>query len=204
MTSSELPQILWRWWKPPYSPGSCKFRLKGSWNVLNDFLMDSSKELFSKELDNIAHYLWLPKGDNIKESNLTNLSFANLISKVKLLCPYLWTVLRAMAYQIDQELRNVHKNPDKVCLTSCQIVTSTNDCYWIVLIILSMLLYSHSHNQNYLQNLFFIYLKFWGLSVKGFDMLHALTLTMSKKWICNAVEQISKQAMNKVQLAKFL
>lgn len=46
--------------------------------------------------------------------------------------------------------------------------------------------------------MFAIYLKFRGLSAKGFDTLHALALTMSFKWTGNAVDRISKRAMEEV------
>ena len=46
--------------------------------------------------------------------------------------------------------------------------------------------------------MFGIYLKFRGLSAKGFDMLHALRITMSHKWTENAIERISKAAMEEV------
>jgi hypothetical protein len=46
--------------------------------------------------------------------------------------------------------------------------------------------------------MFAIYLKFRGLSAKGFDTLHALALTMSHKWTGNAVARISHEAMKEV------
>ena len=64
--------------------------------------------------------------------------------------------------------------------------------------IISMLSYSRSHHRSRFQKLFAIYLKFRGLSAKGFDTLHALALTMSHKWTGNAVGRISKQAMEEV------
>ncbi|KAJ7715954.1 hypothetical protein DFH07DRAFT_785521 [Mycena maculata] len=44
-------------------------------------------------------------------------------------------------------------------------------------------------------NLFAIYFKFRGLSAKGFDTLHAIGLTMSNKWMGNAVDRISAEGM---------
>lgn len=68
----------------------------------------------------------------------------------------------------------------------------------IVLMVISMLSYTRSHHQSRFQKLFAIYLKFRGLSAKGFDTLHALALTMSHKWTGNAVGRISKQSMEEV------
>lgn len=69
----------------------------------------------------------------------------------------------------------------------------------IVLMIISMLSYTRSHHRNRLQKVFGIYLKFRGLSAKGFDMLHSLGITMSHKWTGNATERMSKAAMEEVK-----
>lgn len=61
--------------------------------------------------------------------------------------------------------------------------------------IISMISYVQNHHHCQLQKLFAVYFKFKGVSAKGFDTLHALGLTMSHKWTCNAVERIAKQAM---------
>jgi hypothetical protein len=66
------------------------------------------------------------------------------------------------------------------------------------MMIISMLSYTRTHHRNRFQKLFAIYLKFRGLSAKGFDTLHALALTMSHKWTGNAVGRISKQSMQEV------
>lgn len=58
-----------------------------------------------------------------------------------------------------------------------------------------------SHHYCHLQKLFAVYFKFKSVSAKGFDTLHALGLTMSHKWTCNAVERISRQAMTEVRAA---
>lgn len=44
-----------------------------------------------------------------------------------------------------------------------------------------------------------IYLKFKGISAKGFDTLHALGLTMSHKWTCDTVERVSNKCLEEVQ-----
>jgi hypothetical protein len=49
-----------------------------------------------------------------------------------------------------------------------------------------------------LQKLFAIDCKFRGLSAKGFDTLHALSLTMRNKWTGLAVGRMSKRAMDTV------
>ena len=61
-----------------------------------------------------------------------------------------------------------------------------------------MLSYSHSHHWCRFQKLMAIYLKFKGISAKGFDSLHAIGLTMSHKWTSDAVEHISNHCMKEV------
>ena len=69
----------------------------------------------------------------------------------------------------------------------------------IVIVILSILSYSQSHHRCRLQKLLAIYLKFKGISAKGFDTLHAMALTMSHKWTCNSVKRISERGMDEVR-----
>ena len=61
-----------------------------------------------------------------------------------------------------------------------------------------MLSYSCSHHQCRFQKLMAIYLKFKGISAKGFDSLHAIGLTMRHKWTSDAVERISNHCMKEV------
>ncbi len=44
-----------------------------------------------------------------------------------------------------------------------------------------------------------MYLKFKGISAKGFDTLHGMGLTMSHKWTSDAVERISAHCMQEVK-----
>lgn len=69
----------------------------------------------------------------------------------------------------------------------------------MVVIIISMLSYSRSHHRNRFQKLLSIYLKFKGISAKGFDTLHAMGLTMSHKWTCDVVERISNKCIEEVR-----
>lgn len=62
-----------------------------------------------------------------------------------------------------------------------------------------MLLYSQSHHNSRLQKLLSIYLKFKGITAKGFDTLHAVGLVMSHKWTCDSVRRISETCMAEVQ-----
>jgi hypothetical protein len=66
-----------------------------------------------------------------------------------------------------------------------------------------MLSYTRNHHLGRLQKLLAIYFKFRGITAKGFDTLHALAITMSHKWTCDAIGRISKETMNEVvQLVK--
>lgn len=63
----------------------------------------------------------------------------------------------------------------------------------------SNFLYSRSHFCSKLQKLLSIYFKFKGLTAKGCDTLHYFGVTMSSKWTTDAVENVSKEAMQEVR-----
>jgi len=69
----------------------------------------------------------------------------------------------------------------------------------MIITIVSMLSYMHSHNWCRLQKLLALYFQFKGVSAKGFDTLHAMGLTMSHKWTAVSVGRISKACMAEVQ-----
>ncbi|TFK27907.1 hypothetical protein FA15DRAFT_753910 [Coprinopsis marcescibilis] len=91
--------------------------------------------------------------------------------------PVLWRFLKHSLTTKGQKKRNTVKDPSKTIFT-----------------IISMMVYSQSHHHNRLQKLLAIYLKFRGISAKGFNTLHSMGLTMSHKWACNIVESMSRQA----------
>ncbi|KIL55562.1 hypothetical protein M378DRAFT_113742 [Amanita muscaria Koide BX008] len=175
MKSQELPSILQRWWKPPRTPGSSNARSAGASHVMTSFARQCYLTAVDLELEKMAALFKSPVGDDVAEDHLTAISFMGLIAEVKEKGPFLWSILHKLAYREDQLVRNTHKNADK-----------------IILMIISMLSYTRSHHRGRIQKLFAIYFKFRGLTAKGFDTLHALGLTMSHKWTCNAVGRISK------------
>ncbi|KAF7980087.1 hypothetical protein HWV62_39892 [Athelia sp. TMB] len=181
MHSEELPVILRHWWKPPRTEASNKSRPKGAKLVMESFAAEVARHNLSRELDNIAASFSSPGEEDITEETLTSFSFGRIVAETQLAAPRLWQLLRELAYTPQQQKRNTHKNPDK-----------------IVLMTISQLSYTRSHRRNRLQKMLAIYLKFRGLSAKGFDTLHYLAITMSHKWTGNAVSRISKRAMDEM------
>ncbi|KAM6496624.1 hypothetical protein JOM56_007097 [Amanita muscaria] len=183
MKSKELPLILHRWWKPPRAPGSNNCRSLGATVVMERFAYECSTKVLDREQEKSAALFKSPSasGEDVAEEQLTGTVFNTTIDKVKKRSPHLWSLLHGLAYQERQKEKNTHKNPEK-----------------IVLMIISMLNYSRSHHRGRFQKLFAVYFKFRGLTAKGFDTLHALALTMSHKWTCDAVGRISKRCMDEV------
>lgn len=68
-----------------------------------------------------------------------------------------------------------------------------------MIIIVAIISYCRSHHRNRFQKLLAIYLKFKGVSAKGFDTLHGMGLTMSHKWTCDVVERISESCIKTVK-----
>ncbi|KAJ6459043.1 hypothetical protein C8R45DRAFT_1183127 [Mycena sanguinolenta] len=182
LNSPQLPNILRRWWKPPRAPSGKKRRPHGAKTAMEAFAFECVQEILGCELDNLEPIFKSPAGEDIKEENLTSISFPKLASEVKESAPNLWAVLFRLSRTESQQRRSPRKNPAT-----------------IIIIIVSIFSYTRSHHRGRLQKLFAIYFKFRGLSAKGFDTLHALGLTMSNKWTGNAVSRISAAATAKMK-----
>lgn len=84
-------------------------------------------------------------------------------------------------------------------LACIQVIHSINSrTMKVILTIISVLCYRRSHHSNLLPKILAVYLKFRGLSARGFDMLHALGLIMSHKWACDVVDHMSDRAKDEV------
>ncbi|KAL0569336.1 hypothetical protein V5O48_012628 [Marasmius crinis-equi] len=180
MNSEKLAGMLHRMWKPP---GITQIRdqQRPSKAVLLNFVRLSWLDILSTELDNLSSFFQSEKGDDITEEALTSLSFDNLHSHIQKVAPNLFDTLHHLAYTKDQMKRNTHKDPTKR-----------------ILMIIAILAYTRSHHNNLFQKALSVYLKFRGLSAKGFDSLHALGLTMSFKWTTESVGRMSEKAMEDV------
>ncbi len=180
--SSQLPKILQRWAVPPRQPGSSHARATGGSAVMNNFSIQNVCRIVDQELEAMAKYLKSPTSEDIDKETLTSTSFENLSSEMDSTTPVLSKLLNDLAYCDGQRERNTHKTPQKM-----------------IILIVSMLSYSRSHHRNRVQKLMAIYLKFKGISAKGFDTLHAMGITMSHKWTCDVVERISEKCLAEVR-----
>ncbi|KAF8154046.1 hypothetical protein B0H34DRAFT_784086 [Crassisporium funariophilum] len=183
MNSQELAKILRQWLRPERSPGSKRKRPRGAAPTMKAFALECIKNLVDKELRELAPYLASPAGEDVEPETLLSTGFAGMQKDVEARAPLCLRLLKKMAHRKGQE-DNTNKGPEKVILT-----------------IISMLSYARSHHSCRLQKLLAIYLKFRGISAKGFDTLHAMALTMSHKWTANVVSRISKHCMDKVRAA---
>ncbi|KAF6752011.1 hypothetical protein DFP72DRAFT_1070712 [Ephemerocybe angulata] len=174
LRSTELPEILDRWRTPPRSSHSMK-RPAGATETMEEFAVQTVTDVAEKELKELGPELRLSSKDDTSASKLTALSFTELEGIARGKAPTLWRLLHAV---LDT---GQGKKWERTALT-----------------ILGMISYTQSHNHNRIQKLLAIYLKFRGISAKGFDTLHAMGLTMSHKWTCNAVERMSAECMREV------
>ena len=134
MASEELPNIVWRWWRPPRVKGSKNKRPKGVGPVMESLAKECCQSVLDQELEGIARVS--PVGEDIKEETLTSLSLTKMAEEMK-------------------------ENPDIVSSQKIQTsFTSTHTCLKIVLMIISMLSYTRSHHHSQFQKMFAIYLKF--------------------------------------------
>ncbi|KAF6765872.1 hypothetical protein DFP72DRAFT_1057077 [Ephemerocybe angulata] len=171
--SAELPFLLDRWDKPPRKSDSI-IRLKGARGIINMFAVATTIDLVKAELKGLGLFLQLSAKDDVSASKLTSLTFTELEDMAREKAPTVW--------QLFQSILDTGKGKkwEHIALTITSIVS-----------------YMQSHNRNRLQKLLAIYLKFRGISAKGFDTLHAMGLTMSHKWTCDAIQRISDECMHK-------
>ncbi|KAJ7774231.1 hypothetical protein DFH07DRAFT_732844, partial [Mycena maculata] len=198
LNSPELPIILRRWHKPPRPPKSKKHRPQGAKSVMEGFALECSQEILAQELELLADVFESPARDDIKEEELTGISFPDTVKQVKKIAPNLWSALFGLARTQSQQDRNPTKSPANASYLLSVYFAKFLFIYLFnqtVLIVIAIFSYTRTHHRGRLQKLFAIYFKFRGLSAKGFDTLHAIGLTMSNKWTGNAVEHISAESM---------
>ncbi|RDB26990.1 hypothetical protein Hypma_005135 [Hypsizygus marmoreus] len=176
LKSDALPGILRRWWNPP-SPSQSR-RPSGGRDKMESFVTETFTSVVDSELEALAPLFTSPTGDDISEEELTSVVFSETSLLAHQHAPNLCSLLHDLAYTPTQRKKNAHKDPQK-----------------IELITLSTLSYARNHHRNRFQKFFAFYFKFRGITAKGFDTLHALGLTMSHKWTCNAIGRMSARAM---------
>ncbi|KAF6746516.1 hypothetical protein DFP72DRAFT_823129 [Ephemerocybe angulata] len=178
LRSLELPRILENWRKPPRSSHSIT-RPAGGTKTMNSFAVDTVVDLAKGELSHLGPQLHLSTTDDVSPDKLTSINLVELEDLAKDHAPILWSFLKAVLDTGQgKKWRRVSAS--------------------IAFTIISMISYTQSHHHNRLQKLLAVYMKFRGVSAKGFDTLHAMGLTMSHKWTCDAVERISSQCMSEV------
>ncbi|TFK58743.1 hypothetical protein BDN72DRAFT_781667 [Pluteus cervinus] len=194
-----LHNILTRWAKPPRKKDSHRKRAEGAQDTMRLFVQDQLMGTLENELSTLKT-LFSSDKDDVSEAGLTSARVQESVDEICTKAPTLWCLIRRLCYSTKQEVTNSHKNPSVV---SIQLVTIYMGFNSIVLVIVALALYSRSHHYNRFQKMFAIYFKFCGLTARGFDVLHALGLTMSHRWACKAVGTMSKSAMDEVtQLIK--
>ncbi|KAJ3544610.1 hypothetical protein NMY22_g2724 [Coprinellus aureogranulatus] len=140
--------------------------------------VETVSNLITQELKALGPLLRLPAGKDVDADELTGLGLAEMRDIMKAKAPVFWKILNDVL-TIDTAAES--KDPDQIIIT-----------------IISVAAYHRSHHSNRLQKLLAVYLKFRGVSAKGFDTLHALGLVMSHKWACELVGSMSEQALKEV------
>ncbi|THV04364.1 hypothetical protein K435DRAFT_961970 [Dendrothele bispora CBS 962.96] len=183
MHNPSLLAMLRRWWRPPRVRSSKPPPTAAQDALITLFREHVIKDIMDKELEALEPWF---RGDSdlaLGEQSLQTFKLHPLIVQVKEIAPTLSMCLDHLSRSARQRAENSHKSSDIP-----------------ILIIISILSYSRSHARNRLQKLFAIYFKFHGTTAKAQDMLHALGLTMSHKWTCNAVGDLSQHAIKNMLL----
>ncbi|TEB29725.1 hypothetical protein FA13DRAFT_1580641, partial [Coprinellus micaceus] len=172
----ELPEILDRWYKPPRT-GS-KPQPAGAMKALGEWVFKIAAQVITDELKALGPAFRLPAGRDVDAEQLTEQGLMEMRDIMKAEAPNLWKILNDV---MTMDTSAKKKDPDK-----------------IIIAVISMAAYHRSHHSNRLQKLLAIYLKFRGVSAKGFDTLHAMGFVMSHKWACEVIDRMSKQALDEV------
>ncbi|EGN96693.1 hypothetical protein SERLA73DRAFT_75565 [Serpula lacrymans var. lacrymans S7.3] len=106
MVSNELPEILKRWSKPPYTQGTHNARASGAKGVLEKFLFGCIGEVLEDELRRIQDLAKCPPED-VSEEGLTSLFIEDLVLKLQSPgfdgTPMLWALLQHLTRTDSQE-----------------------------------------------------------------------------------------------------
>jgi hypothetical protein len=112
LISTELPQILACWRKPPRKHNS-GIRTKGAQDVMEDFAVTTVSSIINREMEALKPIMTLPQDELSKES-LLSIKWKDMIDRVNRAAPVTWRLFRYAAYTSKQVSRNTIKNPDAV------------------------------------------------------------------------------------------
>ena len=97
MTSTELPSILRRWWRPPRIQGSSHSRPSGASWVMEDFAHECISQIVNKEMESIGQVFESGGDDDVSEERLTNTTFSAAIKQIKSKSSLVWSLLSDFA-----------------------------------------------------------------------------------------------------------
>ncbi|OSC97243.1 hypothetical protein PYCCODRAFT_1472038 [Trametes coccinea BRFM310] len=182
LQNRNLASLLTRWRKPPRSPGSTKPRAKGASDTINHFARGCVTEMIQDELCK-SDVVMRPKSVDLCREELTGLDLEKIERRLRGQAPTTWEMLETLMASPDGRERSMYHSVEQQ-----------------IILIISIILYARSNRCNALQRILGIYFKYKGkMTAKACDTLHALGITMSSKWITNAMEKMSKDSMLTVQ-----
>ena len=126
LISTELPQILACWRKPPRKHNS-GIRTKGARDVMEEFAVATVSSIIDREMEALKPIMTSPQ-EELSEESLLSINWKDMIDQVNRAAPVTWRLFRNAAYTSKQESRNTIKNPDAVSRKSIDrsIVCSFN------------------------------------------------------------------------------
>ncbi|KAI0756508.1 hypothetical protein C8Q80DRAFT_1051872, partial [Daedaleopsis nitida] len=189
LSSEEMSGLLKVWARPPRKHGQGT-RSKGASTALDVFAMERVSNFLQRELSAVgAFFRTFP--EDLSEDALLSIDLSEVIATVQSIAPILWSTFRSCAWTSCQEKENVWKDPD-VVTTMVSIGQSITLKPVLFMIVIAS--FTRSNWNNTIQRLLAIYLKSCGTAAKAFDTLSAVGLSMSQKWVYNALEAISEAA----------
>ncbi|KAJ6494521.1 hypothetical protein C8R45DRAFT_1135396 [Mycena sanguinolenta] len=92
LNSPELPGILKRWWRPPRSRAQNRKRPKEARVAMEHFAFQCTQQILEEEMELLLKIFKSPAGDDIKEEQLTGISFPKMVEQVTKTAPNLHMV----------------------------------------------------------------------------------------------------------------
>ncbi|KAI0072326.1 hypothetical protein K474DRAFT_1561458, partial [Panus rudis PR-1116 ss-1] len=184
MRSKEWAHVVQRAYKPPRPSKSKKARPEAARPAMEAFALKTTYEIVDNELQQLDSIL-RSTGDSYRIEDLTVIHLGHLLREVETRAPKFWSLLNALCRRKGRGGKVIFTNRDP-----------TNS----LLLIIALLSYSRNRLCNRFQRLLGIYFKFKGLSARGCDALHLLGITMSSRWLNNAVVKTSNAVMKEMQV----
>lgn len=113
LVSTELPNILQKWFRPPRRHNG-GIKTKGGSRAIGPFAVQLVEDMLHREMVAVGKFM-RSKPRDLSEQTLLSIKWKEMIASVQDKAPILWKLLRRCSWTSRQQKRNTLKSPDSVC-----------------------------------------------------------------------------------------